>query len=1014
MSYNRLLQKQINKYLSPDLLENPLLKEFIKSVNHSYVAFERDKDLMDHAFEQSEREYYKINDSLKLEFELKKQSIANLYEGLVGIDDDSEIKEDEKNDLLFISKYLNRQITKRKETENTLSQTVELLKSLLANLQSGIKVEDENRNILFINQLYCDMFTIPTTPEKMIGQDCSKLTLKYKDLFVTSDTFCERVDQIIDNRQLVTNELLETIDNRYLERDYIPIFIDGEYKGNLWKYTDVTQRVNTNALLEQSEERNRLIMNSALNAIVTIDKQGLITFWNDRAEKIFGWKREEVFGKKLNDTIFSDGKMKSNELEITDFIKSGEELVLNKQIEITGINKKGEEFPIEISVIPVKQGNNIFFCAFIQDISLRKKAEANLKFQEEKYRNIIANMNLGLIEVDNSDIIQYANQSFSTISGFELSELIGKNPSELFVFGENFEIMQSKKEVRRKGISDIYQIPVKNKRGELRWWAISGAPNFDDNGNLVGSIGIHLDVTDQKQLEIELENEKTRAEEASRAKEAFLANMSHEIRTPLNAIIGFLRELDKQELTDLQKKYVENSSFASKHLLAIINNILDISKIEAQEMSLEQEDFILETTLSNVLTVLEPKAKQKGINLEATISKETFPVLKGDALRIDQILFNLIGNSLKFTHKGHIAIKCNVIDDDEKSQELCISIEDTGIGMDKSYINTIFKKFSQEDKAVTRKFGGTGLGMAITKELVQLMNGRIEVESEKNVGTTIFIYIRLLKGNVENINNLKKVDSEYNDIDLNGISVLLVEDNEMNRMVAQNSLNYFNCEVVEAENGLEALECLENKKFDIILMDIQMPEMDGIEATKVIRTKLKLETPIIALTANAFKTEIEKCKKAGMNDYVTKPFDEAILIETIAKHTVKKTIVVAKENIIMDNQKLYNLNSLNALSRGNDDFVFKMISIFIEQTKDTIDKVELALESDNFKEVSKLIHKIKPSVDGLGVSSISNEIKLLEKIANESNDKEQIVSLFETIKNVLVKVVALLEEHELK
>ncbi|MEC4049263.1 PAS domain S-box protein [Flavobacterium sp. SUN046] len=1014
MSYNRLLQKQINKYLSPDLLENPFLKEFIKSINHSYVAFERDKDLMDHAFEQSESEYYKINASLKQEFELKKQSIANLYEGLVGIDDDSEIKDEEKNDLLFISKYLNKQINKRKEIENTLSQTVELLKSLLANIQSGIKVEDENRKILFINQLYCDMFTIPTTPEQMIAQDCSKLTVEYKDLFVSSDEFCERVETIIADRKLVTNELLETVDNRFLERDYIPIFIDGEYKGNLWKYTDVTQRVNTNNLLEQGEERNRLIMNSALNAIVTIDKNGLITFWNDRAEKIFGWKREEVFGKKLNDTIFSEGNKTTNEIEITKFIKSGEELVLNKQIEITGINKKGEEFPIEISVIPVKQGTNVFFCAFIQDISLRKKAESNLKFQEEKYRNIIANMNLGLIEVDNNDIIQYANQSFSSISGFDLSELIGRNPSELFVFGENFEVMQSKKEVRRKGISDIYQIPVKNKRGELRWWAISGAPNFDDNGNLVGSIGIHLDVTDQKQLEIELENEKTRAEEASRAKEAFLANMSHEIRTPLNAIIGFLRELEKQELSDLQKRYVENSSFASKHLLAIINNILDISKIEAREMSLEQEDFILESTLNNVLTVLEPKAKQKGIKLEATISKDTFPVLKGDALRIDQILFNLIGNSLKFTNTGYISIKTNVINEDEKSQELCISIEDTGIGMDKSYINTIFKKFSQEDKAVTRKFGGTGLGMAITKELVQLMNGRIEVESEKNKGTTIFIYIRLLKGDVQNINTLKNQETEYNSIDLNGISVLLVEDNEMNRMVAQNSLQYFNCNVVEAVNGLEALECLKDNHFDVILMDIQMPEMDGIEATKIIRNKLKLTTPIIALTANAFKTEIEKCKKAGMNDYVTKPFDEAILIETIAKQTIKKTIIIAKENTIMDNQKIYNLNSLNALSRGNDDFVIKMISIFIDQTKDTIIKVEEALNGNDFIEVSKLIHKIKPSVDGLGILSISNEIKLLEKIAKETSDKDQMVALFDVIKEVLSKVVVLLEQNELK
>ena len=264
--------------------------------------------------------------------------------------------------------------------------------------------------------------------------------------------------------------------------------------------------------------------------------------------------------------------------------------------------------------------------------------------------------------------------------------------------------MKTKNIVRKLGVTDVYQIPVKNKRGELKWWAISGAPNFDDKGNLVETIGIHLDITDQKQLEIDLENEKIKAEEASKAKEAFLANMSHEIRTPLNAIIGFLRELKKQELSDLQKKYIENSSIASKHLLAIINNILDISKIEAGEMSLNDEDFIVENSIKNVVTVLRPKAEQKSIDLIINYDNKISKVLKGDPLRIEQILFNLIGNSLKFTQKGAISVNCNLISEDSISEEICISIFDTGIGMDKKFIETIFKKFSQEDKKITRKF----------------------------------------------------------------------------------------------------------------------------------------------------------------------------------------------------------------------------------------------------------------------------------------------------------------------
>lgn len=364
-------------------------------------------------------------------------------------------------------------------------------------------------------------------------------------------------------------------------------------------------------------------------------------------------------------------------------------------------------------------------------------------------------MNLGLIEVDNNEIIQFANQSFANISGFEIDELIGLNPAKTFVFGENLEKLNAKNKLREKGVSDVYQIPVKNKRGELRWWAIGGAPNYDDKGKLVGSIGIHLDITEQKQMEIALENEKLKAEQASKAKEAFLANMSHEIRTPLNGIIGFLRELERQNLTDLQKKYVENSTVASKHLLSIINNILDISKIEAGEMSIEAEDFIFENVISNVINVLEPLAKKKGLKLISQISKDVNRVLKGDIVRLEQVLFNLIGNSLKFTHKGKIFLKCEVLKDTKAFQRLQISVVDTGIGMEQSYAENIFNKFSQEDKAITRKFGGTGLGMTITKELIQLMKGKIKVESDKGFGTTISFIIDLEKGSINNIKKFK-------------------------------------------------------------------------------------------------------------------------------------------------------------------------------------------------------------------------------------------------------------------
>lgn len=903
-------------------------------------------------------------------------------------------------------------ISKRRQAENKLSQTAELLKAFLFNLQSGICVIDENNKILFINQHLCDMQGIKVTPEALAGRDSKMLLHESKLVAKDQESYAKRVHEIIDSKQIVLGEIFETTDNRFIEIDHVPIFLDKDKRARLWKSTDVTQRIRNQKLLEQSEQRNSLIMSSSINAIVNVDSEGKITFWNRRAELVFGYKTEEIIGMQLSETILPNHNKNIYDAKIGNVIRKDLKADLNTHIELIGAKKTGEEIVLDCSIFPINQNGKSFFCLFIQDISEKKEAEKIRKIQEEKYRNIIAHMNLGLLEVDNMEIIQYANSSFASMSGYELHELMGKRISDVFIYENSISIIKFKNEIRNKGISDIYELPFTNKKAEQKWWAISGAPNYNDKGKMIGTIGIFLDITSHKQLEVDLEKEKTNALESSKAKEIFLANMSHEIRTPLNAIIGFLRELGKQELSEIQKKYINNSSIASKHLLAIVNNILDISKIEAGEMPLESEDFIFGKIISNVTAVLQPMIDQKGLDLRNTISKDIENVLKGDALRLQQILFNLMGNAIKFTSKGGISIKCEVIENDALFQKLQISISDTGIGMDSNFISNIFNKFSQEDKSITRKFGGTGLGLSITNELVKLMGGTIEIESKKHVGTTIIMFLKFEKGSNQQL--------DHNDIDkpttrIDNISILLVEDNYLNRMVVQNSLQYYNCKVTEAVNGVEAIEILKNNKFDIILMDVQMPEMGGIEATEIIRNKLNLLTPIVALTADAFKTEIDKCKKAGMNDYVWKPFDEDILIETIAKYTANKQVSGPKSGFSEPSSmiKFYNLASLDKLSRGDREFKLKMLTIFIEQTTDVIEKITAAIEMDDFMEVSRLIHKIKPSVESLGITCIIAEIRHLEKIAKKTTDKEQISSLFSKIEDVLEKTIIQLREDEI-
>lgn len=1161
--FHSLLNRQINKHLTEECKSHPQFKNFIHAVNQSYKSFERDKELMDHAFKQSEEEYQELYQDLKNENEFKQESISNLYEFIKILD--PSVKNQDSDDLTELSSYVKEQLKKRiflqdqlnkqldfqnllmdisseyinipiekvsesvskslremsefvkadrayifkydfakgtcsnvfeycnegitpqienlqdvplemisewvkinkkggtiyypdvqelpesdlknilqeqdiksllvipammqKEClgfvgfdfvkdhhqvsdteknlltiftqvlvnvreriflEKNLSRTVEILKKLLANLQFGILMEDEKRQIIFTNDLFCSMFNIPVSSDEMIGADCTNSAEQSKNFFKNGDYFVQRINEILKEKKIVTNELLETQNGRFLERDYIPIFINDHYKGHLWKYNDVTERAITQNLLKQSEERNRMIMDSAMNAIIITDQEGKITFWNRSAASTFGWTKQEMEGRQINGRIIPNTYQRSYTS------------MLNRQLELNVIKNNGEELTVEMSVIEVVQNNNKHYCYFLKDISERKRAEEHLRRQEEKYRNIIANMNLGLLEVDSNETIRYANQSFCNVSGYEVDELIGKDPSRLFLYGDhNLQFVKEQIQLRKKGISSVYQMPVKNKRGEIRWWAISGAPNYDDEGNQLGSIGIHLDITDQKKLEEDLKQEKANALEASKAKEVFLANMSHEIRTPLNAIIGFLRELKRLDLTITQSHFVENGYNASQHLLSIINNILDISKIESGEMTLDNHSFSLAESVQKVITILSPKAVQKKIKLEAQFSESLSPELKGDSLKIEQILFNIVGNSLKFTDKGKVSIECKVLKDAENYQHISICITDTGIGMSEDYVKHIFKKFNQEDGSVSRKYGGTGLGMAITKQLIGLMKGEIQIRSEKNIGTAITIILNMDKGKENKVSEHLGQDKE---ISVKGTNVLLVEDNELNQLVAENSLIYFGCQVTKADNGRAALEILSKQEFDIILMDIQMPELDGIETTKVLRNEFGLTTPIIALTANAFKTEIDNCISAGMNGYVTKPFNEEDFLQIIYKHTKSENIT--GKSLHNRNETLYDLKNIRALSRGNEDFVKKMISIFIAQTEDTISLIEQAFDNKDNAEIARLIHKIKPGIQGIGICSLEESLKRLEIDAKEMTEELPVLyNKFNEIKKTLETAV---------
>ena len=733
--------------------------------------------------------------------------------------------------------------------------------------------------------------------------------------------------------------------------DYINIYLNDISK----------QKLAEKEILKSNEQLNlfKVLINNSSDAVQVSLVSGQLFYINKIASERLGIEIENCQNYYVKDfeAIFDEEQAwidHVNELKSIDFLT----------IEGKNINHKtGKSFPVEVVVKYIEISDVGFIIANSRDITDRKINEYKIRIQEEKYRNIITNMNLGLLEVDLEEKIEYCNQNFLEISGYTFEELKGKKANDIFSIEESKQIIEEKIKLREEGKSDSYEIAIRNKSGDLKWWFISGGPNKNDKNEIIGSIGIHLDITKQKEIERDLETALIASKAASEAKEAFLANMSHEIRTPLNGIIGMIRELSTNKTIEEQFSMIENAQKASKHLLSIINNILDISKIEAGEIEVNHLNFNLFNVLDDIQSIFENECLKNKIKFEVNTDNRLNSIFKGDEIRIRQVLLNIIGNSLKFTQKGGIKVISSLIDDDKIIQ---FQIIDTGIGMSPDFLKNIFTKFHQADNSHERQYGGTGLGMVITKELIDLMNGQISIESELKKGTTITIQLKLERG--ESTDILVKEENKIVDF-TEHVKILLVEDNELNRMVAKMAMNGDNFQIVEVENGVEALKILENATFDLILMDLQMPILGGIETTLKIRESGD-QTPIIALTANAFKTELQKCKDAGMNDYIVKPFEKADFLNVIIRSLEAKTN--------SKKEKLYSLDKLNEMSDHNKEFIQKMTTIFQKTISKSLEDLTIAIENGNIELVKQIAHKIKPSLHNLEIKSVYKEIEELE------------------------------------
>lgn len=633
-----------------------------------------------------------------------------------------------------------------------------------------------------------------------------------------------------------------------------------------------------------------------------------------------------------------------------------------------------------------------------QDITEIIQQKENSIKVEEKYQRIIEDLNFGLVEVDLDEKATKVYPAFCELTGYSAEEILGKNVRNLILHEDDLTIIQRQNENRKKGQSGVYEIRIRTKNGAIKWLIISGTPIYNSKNEIVGSLGIHLDITDRKNMEDQLLLANEKAQSSMRAKELFLANMSHEIRTPLNVIIGMSELMDHTELNTEQELHLKAIKHSSENLLTLINDILDYSKMEAGHLDLEEVSFDVCQLIDAIRIGFSQKAKDKGIALHTEIDPLIHCKLLGDSHKLNQVLVNLISNALKFTEQGSVSMRISVQEQTMQNQRLLFEIIDTGIGISEENQEAIFDIFRQEDASISRKFGGTGLGLSISQNIIEYLGGKIQVCSKRHGGSTFSFSLTFEK----DLQAVKAAPSPNRpDIStLRKIKVLIAEDNQMNQILITSILNKEHIAYDLANDGIEAIRLLEKQKYDLILLDIQMPKMDGVTTSKYIREKMQQTIPIIALTANASENDEKTYKAAGMNDYISKPYKREKLFESMVRLLDKEQISFPAA------QSAYSLKNIEQIADGDQKFIYSIIETFRKSTPERLDEIATNIRKSNFEQVQFAVHQLKSSTDILEIKAIQQTVRELEIAAKEATPNiAQIERYFQQLTTTLTEVI---------
>jgi PAS domain S-box-containing protein len=651
----------------------------------------------------------------------------------------------------------------------------------------------------------------------------------------------------------------------------------------------------------------------------------------------------------------------------------------------------------------------------------RRKAE--LWASEQRLALMVEQSPLAVIEWNMDFQVIKWNMGAERTFGYTASEAIGQHATELIVPEELYPLVNQiwQDLVEDKGGTHSVNENI-TKDGRLITCEWHNTSLVNTKGKNVGVLSVIQDITERKLAEDALIQAKTAAEEATRAKSGFLANISHEIRTPMNAIIGLSHLAMETQLTPKQLDYQRKIHTSAVSLLRLMDEILDFSKIEAGKLTLEKDDLDLREVLERVSSIISVKSTEKGVNFSLHLPESVPCHLIGDAFRLEQVLINLASNAVKFTPKGEVSVAVEVAEEYEQDAVLRFIVSDSGIGMSPEQVGQLFQPFQQADFSITRKYGGTGLGLAICKRLIEMMDGEIQVQSTLGVGSQFSFIVRFEKSKTDRPKKTAGISLEQAKELLGDLRVLLVEDNETNLQVARELLEKAGLDVTVATNGLEAVELAATERFDGILMDLQMPVMDGLTATKEIRKgPTRPDLPILAMTANALATVREECLIAGMNGHIAKPIKPATLYETLVRWLRTDIDVNAKLRSGMTPETktpeppdywpfLDGIDIRAGLSSVNGDrkLYLKLLHNFRTRYGSVIEEIRTEIEQGNLSVAQRLAHTIKGVSGTIGANDLSERSFQLES-ALKNNDSDRMPELLHGLANEIARVMVALD-----